>query len=136
MTTREMTVEEHIQTALTFLEQSDQEFGIGDILQGSEKLWGAVAHATIAIGKLRGRPTGSHRNMGRTADLLSQERSDKSFAAQFALAGVFHRSFYGHDYFDPFHEINPLDRDRGLVADYVRRVIEIAQEHQEMESST
>ena len=128
MTTREMTVEEHIQTALTFLDQSDKEFEANDILQGSEKLWGAVAHATIAIAKLRGWPTGSHRNMGRTADLLSEERNDKSFAAQFALAGVFHRSFYGHDYFDPFEEINPLERDRALVTDYVHRVLDIARE--------
>ena len=33
-----MTIQTHTQTALTFLEHSDQEFKSGDVLQGSEKL--------------------------------------------------------------------------------------------------
>ena len=128
MTTREMTVEEHIATALQFLEQSERELASGDILQGNEKLWGAVAHAIIAVGKLRGWPTGSHKNMERTAQRLVEERNDRSLLSDFALAGVFHRSFYGHGYFDPFDELNPMERDHAIVSDYVRRVVEIVQE--------
>jgi hypothetical protein len=37
-----MTVAQHVQTALAFLDHSDREFVDGDALQGSEKLWGAA----------------------------------------------------------------------------------------------
>ena len=56
----DMTLEEHIETGLRFLEQSRQEFAVGDTLQGSEKLWGAVSHAVIAIALGRGWSCGSH----------------------------------------------------------------------------
>ena len=36
-----MITQEHSQTARDFLAASDQEFAVGDTLQGSEKLWGA-----------------------------------------------------------------------------------------------
>ena len=37
-----MAVEEHRATALAFLDASDREFDAGDVLQASEKLWGAL----------------------------------------------------------------------------------------------
>ena len=49
MTTKEMTVSEHAQTARDFLAASDREFAAGDHLQGSEKLYGAATQAVIAI---------------------------------------------------------------------------------------
>ena len=35
-----MQTQEHAQTAIDFLEAADREFASGDVLQGSEKLWG------------------------------------------------------------------------------------------------
>ena len=128
MTTREMTAEEHVSTSLTLLEQSEREFAAGDIIQGSEKLWGAASHAVMAVAKRRGWPTGSHRNLTRAADRLSEEQDDKALALGFSVAEIFHRSFYGHGYFDPFAETDPVSRDRALVAHYVHRVLEIAGE--------
>lgn len=49
-----MTVDEHMRTALEFLANSDRELAAGDILQSSEKLWGAVSHAVTAVAKSRG----------------------------------------------------------------------------------
>ena len=43
-----MLVEEHVQTARVFLDESDTLFSEGDVLQGSEKIWGAAAHAVMA----------------------------------------------------------------------------------------
>ena len=129
MTTREMTVEEHIQTAQTFLEQSDHEFGIGDILQGSEKLWGAVAHATIAIAKQRGWPTDSHRNLVDAARNLSQEQGDEILLLKFNLAQTFHWKFYGRGVFNPFAgDADPMEDNRSASADYVHRALDIARE--------
>ena len=129
MTTREMTVEEHIQTAITFLEHSDQEFAANDILQGSEKLWGAAAHATIAITKQRDWPTGSHRNLLDAARRLSEERDDESLFLRFQIAQEFHWRFYGHGVFNPFAgDADPMENSRATAADYVRRVLDIARE--------
>ena len=59
----DLTLEEHIETALLFLEQSQQELAAGDTLQGCEKLWGAAAHASMAMCRLRGWPLGDHRSL-------------------------------------------------------------------------
>ena len=40
---------DHAQTAEGFLADSDREFAAGDVLQASEKLWGAAAHAMMAV---------------------------------------------------------------------------------------
>ena len=129
MTTGEMTVEEHTRTALTFLEQSEREFDAGDVLQGSEKLWGAVAHATIAVGKLRGWPTGSHRNLVEAARGLAREQDDQLLFAQFQVAQVFHWRFYGHGAFNPFAaDADPMEDNRSSATEYVCRVLDIAGE--------
>ena len=129
MATREMTVEEHIQTALTFLKQSEQEFEAGDILQGSEKLWGAVAHATIAVAKQRGWPTNSHRNLVDAARNLSEERDDESLFLRFQITQEFHWRFYGHGVFHPFAgDADPMENSRATASDYVHRVLDIANE--------
>ena len=63
MTTREMSAEEHAQTARDFLVASDREFAAGDHLQGSEKLYGAATQAIIAMCQQRGWRYKSHRAM-------------------------------------------------------------------------
>ena len=129
MTTREMTVEEHIHTAMTFLEQSEQEFEAGDILQGSEKLWDAVAHATIAVAKQRGWPTDSHRNLVDAARNLAEEREEPLLFAHFRLAREFHWKVYGHGVFNPFAgEADPMEDNRADAINYVRRVLAVAGE--------
>ena len=128
MTTRYMTVSEHTGTALAFLRQSEQEFADGDVLQGSEKLWGAASHATLAVAKQRGWPTGSHRNLVNSASLLAEAEGDSSLVSAFSVARVFHSNFYGDDHFNPFSETDALEIDRRIVADYVRRVVGIAGE--------
>ena len=44
-----MLTQEHAQTARDFLTVADEEFSAGDMLQGSEKMWGAAAHAVMAV---------------------------------------------------------------------------------------
>ena len=42
-------VQKHAQTAREFLIAAGREFETGDKLQGSEKMWGAAAHAIMAV---------------------------------------------------------------------------------------
>ena len=59
-TRRQKTVQDHVDAARRFLDQSDLEFAAGDNRQGSEKLWGAVTQAVMAVAKQRGWDWGKH----------------------------------------------------------------------------
>lgn len=127
ITTRDMTIEEHIATARTFLAQSVREFLNGDILQGSEKLWGAASHATLAEATKEGWPTNSHRDLVNASRRIAEEHNEPILAAEFSVARGFHMNFYGKG-FNPFRETDAMEYDREMVAHYVLRVSEIASE--------
>ena len=92
-----MNAKEHVQTAWEFLEASDREFEAGDILQGSEKLWGAATHALMAVMQSNGQTMKSHREMQNAARRLAIERNDVLILAGFDAAERFHINFYhGH----------------------------------------
>ena len=117
MTTREMSVEEHVRTALEFLEESGREFDAGGVLQASEKLWGAASHAVMAAAKERGWEFGQHYALGRAVAALADESSDPSLAAGFSVAEKFHANFY-HNFMEEF----TIAQDRAIVAEFVHRV--------------
>lgn len=119
-----MQAEEHIQTAQDFLEKSDQYFADGDKLQGSEKLWGAAAHAILAVARIRGRRVGSHRRLREMADTLSRETGEPLIAADFDAAERFHANFY-HDYMTDYD----IDTERPAVRRLVRRVLALPELH-------
>ncbi len=112
-----MLVAEHVDTAHDFLDDAAREFAAGDVLQGSEKLWGAASHAVMAAAQERGWPMGSHRQLKVAADKLADERDDQSIRAGFALAEKFHANFY-HGFMEDW-EIRP---DRDIVHDFVIRL--------------
>ncbi len=58
-----MIVEERKETARKFLSDAEREFAAGDTLLASEKMWGAAAHAIMAVAQQRGWPFGNHRVM-------------------------------------------------------------------------
>lgn len=113
-----MQTTEHARTAKEFLEASDREFLLGDVLQGAEKLWGAAAHAVIAVAADRGWPHNSHRALKNAANRIANEREDPFIQASFAAAEKFHRHFY-HDSMEDWER----DADRPLVKEFVRRVL-------------
>ena len=113
-----MLVREHADTAREFLIASDEEFDKDDLVQGSEKLWGAAAHAVMAVAQQRGWDFRSHRSLKNAAIRLSREQGDPLIEAQFAAAEKFHRNFY-HDDMEDYER----DADRPLVHDFVARVL-------------
>ena len=121
MTTRKsMTVQEHAQTALQFLEHSDREFASGDALQGSEKLWGAASHAITAVAKQRGWPFSKYQARVRAVDRLARETGDDFFPAALGLARQFHSNFY-----NDWMEDEDVEHDRPLVHDFVHRLLNL-----------
>ena len=110
-----MLIEDHARTALDFLTASDLEFDAGAKLQASEKLWGAAAHALMAVAGSR---LNSHNSFRDAAERLSDVHDDSYIEYGFAHAERFHRNFYHDDMTD--HELNIL---RPKVHDFVNRVV-------------
>ena len=115
-----MLIGEHFQTAQDFLAASDSEFAAGDILQGSEKLWGAAAHAVMAVAQQRGWRFGDHRSLQAAANRLADELHEPRLAEQFSLAQKFHANFY-HDFMQDYE----IERDRPSVHLFVNRVLSL-----------
>ena len=117
-----MVIDEHIQTACLFLEQADQEFDVGDTLQGSEKMWGAFSHAMAAFCQSREWPYGTHRNTVNAArDLASESDNPYLFLAGLAEARNFHNHFYNGSM-----EAYEIDVGRPTVRESVDKILELA----------
>ena len=123
-----MAVEQHRETALAFLDASDREFDAGDVLQASEKLWGAFSHAVTAVCKQRGWDCGTHRQLINSARHLVAEdgssyHSTSDLAVAIGEARLFHNNFYNGSMED--YEI---EYGRPLVRDFVEWAVNLAQE--------
>ena len=113
-----MLTHEHVQTAQEFLEKAEAEFEAGDILQGSEKLWGAATHAIMANAQLRGWNFGSHRAMAQAVDRLAEEVGDTSLQDGFGVSEKCHANYY-HDFMEDYE----LTRARTIVPRFVNRLL-------------
>ena len=113
-----MISKEHAETAREFLIASDREFDEGDILQGAEKLWGAAAHAVMAVAQERGWPHNSHQSLKQAVTRIAQEREDLFLETSFGVAEKFHRHFY-HDSMEDWER----DADRPNVKLFVERML-------------
>ena len=113
-----MQTQEHAQTALAFLEKADRHFAEGDQIQASEKLWGAAAHAIMAVTLERGWPYTSHPATKRAAERLAEEHGDPQIADRFAVVEKYQRDFY-----HLFMETEEWASDRPKVRDLVARVL-------------
>ena len=123
-----MAVEQHRETALAFLEASDREFDAGDVLQASEKLWGAFSHAVTAVCKQRGWDCGTHRQLINSARQLVTEdgpsyHSPGDLAVAIGEARLFHNNFYNGSLED--YEI---EYGRPMVRAFVEWAVNLAQD--------
>ena len=119
---RAKTVQEHIEIARKFLQDSEEEFDSGDELQGSEKLWGATSQAVTAVAKRRGWRFGKSNHRAHVVDRLVEESNEIILDLGFAVAQKFHANFY-HDFMEDYEIV----RGRPMVSRFVNRIIEIAE---------
>ena len=94
------TATRHNEISETFLEQAEDEFGKGDLLQASEKAWGAVAHYVKAFARERGwRENSSHAHIRQNASILIDRTSDpKSYSWMFSSVARLHINFYEEEF--------------------------------------
>ena len=91
MTTR---AEYHNATAQHFLAQAHDYLAADDLLQASEKGWGAAAQAVKSVAETRGWPHNGHRQLFQAIDRLVAETGDEDIRIAFGLAGALHTNFY------------------------------------------
>ena len=96
MTTRETETrrQKHARLARQLLDQADHELLAGDLLQSSEKLWGATSHALKAFCESRGWRHSKYGHRQEAVKRLAAERADESISLSFKIAEACHANFY------------------------------------------
>ncbi len=77
-----------------FLEQARQELDKEDLVQASEKLWGASAQMVKAVAQQRGWRHDSHRRLNQVVVRLARETGDHDLMTAFQVAQALHFNFY------------------------------------------
>ncbi len=110
------TAERHREISDRFLEQAYVEFEDGDLLQASEKAWGALTHYVNAVAKMRDWPHSTHRDLNLNASRLIQATDDASaHRQQLLVANALHANFY-QDFLDEDSVRDGLDATGRLLA--------------------
>ena len=91
MTTR---ADFHADTAEAFLAKARAYLADGDLLQASEKAWGAAAQTVKAAAEQRGWRHQSHGDLFQIVKRLADESTDSSPHALFHSAKALHQNFY------------------------------------------
>ena len=113
-----MLVRDHSQTAQEFLAASDREFADGDTLQASEKLWGAAAHAVMAVAQQRGLEHGTHRTLINSARQITEEQDDELLRSALQVGILAARHFHSN-FYNGTMEPEDIEYDRPLVHRFV-----------------
>ena len=123
MQTQSMGVLEHRETARKFLREAEEFFRLGDDLQGAEKMWGAAAHAVIAVCQQRGWRHRSHPAMGEAVGRICDElRESGDELTATILSGGFLAASNAHVHF--YHRDMDLEGGNGQYFDRAKRHVE------------
>ena len=86
--------EEHSVTGRELLAKAEMAVDNDDLLQASEKGWGAAAHVVKGYAQRRGWPHNSHRLLYQAVNRLAQETGDGELRVLFSVASALHSNFY------------------------------------------
>jgi hypothetical protein len=91
------------------LQKARLELDKGDLLQASEKAWGAAAYAVKAVAEKRRWFSEADWKLGRIATVLTYEQQDDDILRCYQLARDAHFNYYHHEY-------DALRIDRAIVS--------------------
>ena len=92
------TADRHSETSSRFLEQAEAEYAAGDLLQASEKAWGAVTRYIKAVAEQNGWDHYSHSHIRRNANrLLRLTDAEAANRDKFTHVERLHINFYESD---------------------------------------
>ena len=86
--------QKHTRLAWQLLDQADYELADGDLLQSSEKLWGATSHALKAFCESRGWRHGKYAQREYAVKRLVAEWNRPAILDEFRVAEACHANFY------------------------------------------
>ena len=89
-------VEHYSALSEKYLKEADEFLSKEDLVQSSEKLWGAAALAVKTVAAKRGLKLEKHGSLWDFVDKLAVERSDEDLLGSFHDANSLHRNFYEH----------------------------------------
>ena len=113
-----MLIQDHAVTAEDFLAASDREFAAGDVLQASEKLWGAAAHAITAVAKQQGLDHGTHRMLVDSARQIADEMNDNELRLKLGV-GISAALHFHSNFRNRTMEPEDVEYDRPFVHRFV-----------------
>ena len=105
---------EHLAISHRFRDQGLAEVESGDLLQGSEKLWGAAAHAVKAAAEQRGWKHNGHFYLHKVIKELVLVTGDERLDVWFQAANRLHVNFYENTL-----DANEIDERAQAVIDLV-----------------
>jgi hypothetical protein len=107
--------QEYAVTSEELLLKAGQHLAHGDLLQGSEKGWGAAAQMVKAVAERRGWPHNGHRQPFELVRRLVEETGDQGIRELFLTANALHTNSY---------EVWLTREDGELGLDRVRQLLE------------
>ncbi len=112
------TAEQHREISLQFLDHAEDELRKGDLLQASEKAWGAVSHFVNSVARQRNWPLGSHRQLIENANrLINQDPANASQRRRLLLSiEALHANFY-HAHLDEVLVGEGIEGAKELIRD-------------------
>ncbi|MCY4621907.1 MAG: PaREP1 family protein [bacterium] len=81
-------------TGREFLARARSYLAEGDLLQASEKGWGAAAQMVKSVAEARGWSHNGHHQLWNVVNRLVEETADRDIRTAFSLAGTLHTNFY------------------------------------------
>jgi len=89
------TPNEHVTITLRLLEHANEQLRQGELVQASEKGWGATAHYLKAVAKQRGWTNRSHRDFFTIKNRLASETDNPNRVSElFGVIRGLHQNFY------------------------------------------
>ena len=117
MNTDEAQTEKHTRLAVKLMEEARLQIADGELVQGSEKLWGAASQALKAYCASHSMPHGKYAQRRHAALELAEIRGDDSIRLAFKLAESCHANFY-----NDWMEQEDLDSHVGDIRTFVEKI--------------
>ena len=85
---------DHIEVSSEFIVKADEYLAQGDLLQASEKAWGATARQVKAVAERRGWDHQRHGQLFGVIDAIASETGRPEINGLFHVGNGFHTNFY------------------------------------------
>ena len=84
----------HREASRRLIVQAHDYLAADDLLQASEKAWGAAAQAVKSVAETRGWPHNGHGQLFEVIGRIVAETGDEDIRTAFTIAGALHTNFY------------------------------------------